>query len=223
VVAGKPLDKAYTEENLELLQKGVVNMQRHIENAKKYGVPVVVAVNSFKYDTDAEIEVVRQAALAVGAEGAYKCTHWAHGGQGAIDLAQAVMAAAKKPKQFKFLYPLEMSIKEKIETIAREIYRADGVDFTPEAEAKVELYTRLGFAGLPICMAKTHLSFTDKAEVKGAPDGFRITIRDMRASVGAGFLYPLVGTMRTMPGLPTRPVFFDVDLDLATGKVQGLF
>ena len=223
VVAGKPLDKAYTEENLELLQKGVINMQRHIENAKKYGVPVVVAVNSFKYDTDAEIELVRQAALAAGAEGAHKCTHWMYGGKGAIDLAQAVIEAANKPKQFKFLYPLEMGIKEKIETIAREIYRADGVDFTPEAEAKVELYTRLGFAGLPICMAKTHLSFTDKAEVKGAPDGFRITIRDMRASVGAGFIYPLVGMMRTMPGLPTRPVFFDVDLDLKTGKVKGLF
>ncbi len=223
VVAGKPLDKAYTEENLELLQKGVINMQRHIENAKKYGVPVVVAVNSFKYDTDAEIELVRQAALAAGAEGAYKCTHWAHGGKGAVELGKAVIAAAEKPKKFKFLYPLEMGIKEKIETIAREIYRAEGVDYTPEAEAKVELYTRLGFAGLPICMAKTHLSFTDKAEVKGAPDGFRITIRDMRASVGAGFIYPLVGSMRTMPGLPTRPSFFDVDLDMQTGKVKGLF
>jgi formyltetrahydrofolate synthetase len=223
VVAGRPLDKAYTEENLDLLKAGVANMQRHIENARKYGVPVVVAVNSFKYDTDAEIEVVRQAALAAGAEGAHKCTHWAHGGKGALELARAVIAAAEKPKQFKFLYPLEMGIKDKIETIAREIYRADGVDYTPEAEAKVELYTRLGFANLPICMAKTHLSFTDKAEVKGAPTGFRITIRDMRASVGSGFIYPLVGAMRTMPGLPTRPVFFDVDLDLETMKVKGLF
>jgi formyltetrahydrofolate synthetase len=223
VVAGKLLDKAYTEENLDLLKAGLPNMVRHIENAKKYGVPVVVAVNSFKYDTPAEVELVRQAAVEAGAEAACVCTHWMHGGKGAIELGQAVIAAANKPKKFQFLYPLEMSIKEKIETIAREIYRADGVDFTPEAEAKVELYTRLGFAGLPICMAKTHLSFTDKAEVKGAPNGFRITIRDMRASVGAGFIYPLVGTMRTMPGLPTRPVFFDVDLDLETGKVKGLF
>ena len=113
--------------------------------------------------------------------------------------------------------------KEKIEAIAREVYRADGVDYTPEAEAKIEQFTRLGFADLPLCMAKTHLSFTDKAEVKGAPRGFRITISDIRASVGAGFLYPLLGTMRTMPGLPTRPVFYDVDLDLKTGKVVGLF
>jgi len=223
VVAGKPLDKAYTEENLELLKAGMGNMVRHIENARKYGVPVVVAVNSFKYDTPAEVELVRKAAVEAGASDACVCTHWMHGGKGAIELGKAVIAAAEKPKKFQFLYPLEMGIKEKIETIAREIYRADGVDFTPEAEAKVELYTRLGFAGLPICMAKTHLSFSDKAEVKGAPTGFRVTIRDMRASVGAGFIYPLVGAMRTMPGLPTRPVFFDVDLDLKTGKVRGLF
>jgi len=223
VVPGKSLDKAYTDENLELLEKGMPNLIRHIENARKFGVPVVVAVNSFVTDTDAEINLVKRYALEAGAEGAYKCTHWAHGGQGLRDLAEAVVAAANKPKQFKFLYPLEMSIREKIETIAREIYRADGVDFSPEAEAKMELYTRLGFSQLPICMAKTHLSFTANGDLKGAPTGFRLPIRDMRASVGAGFIYPLVGTMRTMPGLPTRPVFFDVDLDLKTGKVKGLF
>jgi methylenetetrahydrofolate dehydrogenase (NADP+)/methenyltetrahydrofolate cyclohydrolase/formyltetrahydrofolate synthetase len=197
-------------------------MIRHVQNAKRYGVPVVVAVNSFKYDTEAEIKLVQKYALEAGAEGAFKCTNWMHGGKGAVELAEAVMAAAQKPKNFKFLYPLEASIKEKIETIAR-FYGADGVDYSPEAEAKVELYTRLGFDKLPINMAKTHLSFTDKPEVKGAPTGFRLPIRDIRASVGAGFLYPLVGSMRTMPGLPTRPVFFDVDLDLETGKVKGLF
>ena len=222
VVAGKPLDKAYTDENLALLAAGMPNMIRHIENAKGFGVPVVVAVNSFTTDTDAEIELVKKFALAAGAEGAYKCTHWADGGRGAVALGRAVMAAAKKPKQFKFLYPLEASLKEKIETIAR-YYGASGVDYAPEAEAKIELYTRLGFDQLPICMAKTHLSFTADAEVKGAPVGFRLPIRDLRASVGAGFIYPLVGSMRTMPGLPTRPVFFDVDLDLETGKVKGLF
>ena len=132
------------------------------------------------------------------------------------------MAAAKQPKDFKFLYSLDLPIKDKIEAIAR-FYGAEGVDYAPEAEAKVELYTRLGFDKLPINMAKTHLSFTDKPEVKGAPTGFRLPIRDIRASIGAGFLYPLVGAMRTMPGLPTRPVFFDVDLDLETGKVLGLF
>jgi formyltetrahydrofolate synthetase len=185
-------------------------------------VPVVVAVNSFATDTDAEIELVRKYALQAGAEGAYKCTHWMHGGKGALDLARAVMAAANKPKQFQFLYPLEASLREKIDTIAR-FYGASGAEFSPEAEAKLELYTRLGFDKLPICMAKTHLSFTADAAVKGAPTGFRLPIRDVRASVGAGFIYPLVGTMRTMPGLPTRPVFFDVDLDLKTHKVKGLF
>ncbi|MCZ7574790.1 MAG: formate--tetrahydrofolate ligase [Ardenticatenaceae bacterium] len=222
VVAGRPLDRAYTEENLPLLEAGMTNMVRHIQNVRRFGLPVVVAINSFRHDTEAEIKLVQKYAVEAGAEGAYKCTHWMHGGKGAIELAEAVIAATQKPKDFKFLYPLEASIKEKIETIAR-FYGADGVDYSPEAEAKVELYTRLGFATLPICMAKTHLSFTDRPEIKGAPTGFRLPIRDIRASVGAGFLYPLVGSMRTMPGLPTRPVFYDVDLNLETGKVVGLF
>ena len=223
VVAGRPLDKAYTEENLALLEKGAANLVKHIENAKLFGVPVVVAVNSFKYDTAAEIELVQKIALEAGAEGAFKCTHWMHGGKGAIELGEAVMAAAKKTNHFEFLYPLDMPIKQKIETIATRIYGADGVDYTPEAEAKVELYTRLGFDNLPICMAKTHLSLTHDPNIKGRPTGWRLPIRDIRASVGAGFLYPLCGTMRTMPGLPTRPVFYDVDLNLETGKVVGLF
>jgi formyltetrahydrofolate synthetase len=223
VVAGRPLDKAYTEENLALLEKGAGNLIRHIENAKLFGIPVVVAVNSFKYDTDAEVRLVQKIAEQAGAEGAFKCTHWMNGGKGAIELAEAVMAAAKKANHFEFLYPLDWPIKKKIEAIATKIYRADGVDYSPEAEAKIELYTRLGFDKLPINMAKTHLSFTADANIKGAPTGFRIPIRDIRASVGAGFLYPLVGAMRTMPGLPSRPVFYDVDLDLQTGKVVGLF
>jgi len=223
VVAGKPLAHEYTEENLDLLQKGLPNMIQHIENARKFGVNVVVAVNSFATDTPAELEMIRKAALEAGAMDAVVCTHWMDGGKGALALAEAVVRAAEQPSNFRFLYPLEWPIKDKIETIAREIYRADGVDYTPEAEAKIEQFTRLGFANLPICMAKTHLSFTDKAEIKGAPRGFRITVSDIRASVGAGFLYPLLGTMRTMPGLPTRPVFYDVDLDLETGKVVGLF
>ena len=140
-----------------------------------------------------------------------------------IPLAQAVIQACEKPSNFQFLYPLDQPIKTKIETICREIYRADGVDYSPEAEAKIEKFTKLGFADLHLCMAKTHLSFSTEASVKGAPRGFRVLIRDIRASVGAGFLYPLLGQMRTMPGLPTRPVFYDVDLDLETGKVVGLF
>jgi methylenetetrahydrofolate dehydrogenase (NADP+)/methenyltetrahydrofolate cyclohydrolase/formyltetrahydrofolate synthetase len=223
VVAGKPLAPEYTDENLDLLRKGLPNMVQHIENALKYGVNVVVAVNSFANDTPAEVELVRKAALEAGAMDAVVSRHWMEGGKGAIDLAKAVVKACEKPSTFKFLYPLNIPVKEKIETIAREIYRADGVDYTPEAEAKIELFTKLGFGDLPLCMAKTHLSFTDNAAVKGAPRGFRVTIRDIRASAGAGFLYPLLGEMRTMPGLPTRPVFYDVDLDLETGKVLGLF
>jgi len=223
VVAGKPLAPEYTDENLDLLRAGLGNLQHHVRNAKKYGVNVVVAVNSFASDTPAEVELVRQAALEAGAEDAVVARHWMEGGAGATALAEAVVKAAEKPSSFKQLYPLELSIKEKIETICKEIYGADGVEYSPEAEAKVELYTKLGFADLPLCMAKTHLSLSHVANLKGVPKGFIVPIRDIRASVGAGFLYPLLGTMRTMPGLPTRPVFYDVDVDLKSGKVVGLF
>jgi len=223
VVAGKPLDAAYTEENLDLLRAGLGNLKHHIKNALGYGVTVVVAVNSFKTDTPAEVELVRQAAVEAGAEDAVVCTHWMEGGKGATALAEAVVKATEKPSNFKFLYPLDWSIKQKIETICKQIYGADGVDYLPEAEAKIELYTRLGFDTLPLCMAKTHLSLSHDPALKGVPKGFRVPIRDIRASVGAGFLYPLLGEMRTMPGLPTRPVFYDVDLDLETGRVMGLF
>ncbi len=223
VVAGKPLDSAYTDENLELLSKGLPNLQHHIKNALGFGVPVVVAVNSFATDTKAEVELVRKAAQDAGAEDAVVCTHWMEGGKGALKLAEAVVKAAEKPSNFKFLYPLELSIKEKIEIICKEIYGADGVDYSPEAEAKIDLYTRLGFDKLPLNMAKTHLSLSHDPKLKGVPKGYRIPIRDIRASVGAGFLYPLLGEMRTMPGLPTRPVFYDVDLDLKTNRVVGLF
>ncbi len=223
VVAGKPLAPEYTDENLDLLRKGTPNMARHIKNALKYGVNVVVAVNSFANDTPAEVELVRKAAIEAGAMDAVVSTHWMDGGAGAVKLAEAVVKAAEKPSNFKFLYPLELTIKEKLETICREIYGADGIEIMPAAQAKIELYTRLGFDKLPLCMAKTHLSFTHDASIKGAPTGFIVPVRDIRASVGAGFLYPLLGEMRTMPGLPTRPVFYDVDLDLDTGKVLGLF
>jgi formyltetrahydrofolate synthetase len=223
VVAGKPLASEYTEENLDLLRAGLPNLQHHIKNARSFGIPVVVAVNSFKDDTQAEVDLVRQAALEAGAEDSVVARHWMEGGAGAIALAEAVVRAAEKPSDFDFLYPLNISIKEKIEIICKEIYGADGVDYTPEAEAKIELYTRLGFDNLPLCMAKTHLSLSHDQNLKGVPKGYRVPIRDIRASVGAGFLYPLLGTMRTMPGLPTRPVFYDVDLDLETGRVLGLF
>ena len=223
VVAGKPLAPEYTEENLELLKAGLGNMQVHIKNALRFGVPVVVAVNSFATDTQAEVELVRQGALDAGAEDAVVARHWMEGGDGAKALGEAVIAAAEKPSNFKFLYDLDLSIKEKIEIICKEIYGADGVDYTPEAETKIALYNKLGFDKLPLCMAKTHLSLSHDAALKGVPKGFRVPIRDIRASVGAGFLYPLLGTMRTMPGLPARPVFYDVDLDLETNRVLGLF
>ncbi len=224
VKAGAPLDKAYTDENLDLLRAGLPNMLHHIKIAKKYGVPVVVAINSFFTDTQAELELVQKAAVEEGgAESAVIAAHWEWGGEGAVDLAKAVIEAAEKPASFEFLYPLEgTSIKEKIEAIAREIYGADGVDYSPLAEERIAEYTRLGFDKVPICMAKTHLSISHDASLKGVPKGFRVPVNDIRASVGAGFLYPLLGTMSTMPGLPTMPGFYNVDIDLETGQVLGL-
>lgn len=223
VVAGKPLDAAYTSENLDLLAAGMENMLHHIKIARKFGVPVVVAINRFITDTPAELELIRKTAIEQGgAEDAVVSEHWEFGGEGAVDLSKAVIKAAEKPSKFDFLYPLEMSIKEKIEIIAREIYGADGVDYMPEAEERIADYTRLGFDKLPICMAKTHLSLSHDATLKGVPKGYRIPIRDVRASVGAGFLYPLLGTMSTMPGLPTRPIFMEIDIEPETGRIIGL-
>ncbi|MBN1657165.1 MAG: formate--tetrahydrofolate ligase [Anaerolineae bacterium] len=223
VVAGQPLAKAYVEENLELLEKGLPNLLQHIENVLKFGVPVVVAINRFKDDTDAEVALIRKRAQETGAEDAVVSTVWMNGGAGGADLAEAVMKACEKPSNFRFLYPDDYTIKQKIETVAKEIYRAGRVTYTPETEAKIELFTKMGFSHLPLCMAKTHLSFTHDPAIKGAPQDWTLPITDIRASVGAGFLYPLCGTMRTMPGLPTRPAFTDVDIDFETGQVVGLF
>ncbi len=223
VVAGRPLDKEYIEENLELLESGLNNLMHHIKIARKYGIPVVVAVNRFYTDTQKELDLVCKAAVEKGgAEAAVISEHWEFGGQGAVDLAKAVMEAAEKPHNFQFLYPLEMSIKEKIEVISKEIYGADGVDYSPEAEERIAAYEKLGFGNNPICMAKTHLSISHDPNLKGVPTGFRIPVSDIKASLGAGFLYPLLGEMRTMPGLPTRPAFFDIDLNPETGEVYGL-
>ena len=223
VTPGRPLDKAYTEEDLGLLEKGLPNLLQHIENIRKFGVPVVVAVNRFTSDTEQEVKLVRRAAQKAGAEGAFISNVWEDGGPGGVELAEAVVAACEKPNNFKLLYPDDMPIKQKIETIAQEIYRADGVDYSAAAEQKIAMYTKMGFGNLPICMAKTHLSFSHDPLLKNAPRGFRVPVRDVRASVGAGFLYPLLGDMRTMPGLPARPAFVDVDLDLETKKIKGLF
>jgi len=223
VVAGKPLDPGLTQENLEAVSQGVVNLEKQIENMRLFGVPVVVAINRFTTDTEREIALVKERALAAGAEGAYLSEVWAKGGPGGAELAEAVAAACeKKGNGFRFLYPLEASIKEKIETIATKIYGADGVDYQPLADRKIKEYTELGFDKLPICMAKTHLSLSHEPAWKGRPRGFRVPIRDIRASVGAGFLYPLLGEMRTMPGLPSVPAGNAVDID-ETGRTLGLF
>jgi formyltetrahydrofolate synthetase len=222
VVAGRPLGPAYQEENLELLEKGLDNLKANIGIAKRFGIPVVVAVNRFSSDTDAEVEMIRQAALDFGAEDAVESNVWAKGGEGGAALAEAVVKACEKPSDFKFLYPLDIPIKEKIETIATKVYGADGVDYSAAAERKINLYTKFGYDKLPINMAKTHLSLSHDPARKGVPKNYTLPIPDIRASVGAGFLYPRCGEMRTMPGLPSRPVFMDVDID-EEGKTVGLF
>lgn len=222
VVAGKALDAGLTSENVADVEHGAANMVRHLENMRKFGVNPVVAINAFATDTQPEIDAIREIALAAGATGVAVARHWAEGGAGATELAEMVVDACNQPNDFKFLYPVDWPIKKKIETIATEIYRADGVDYTPEADKQIETFEKNGFGGLPICMAKTHLSFTAEPSVKGAPVGFRLPVREVRASVGAGFIYPLCGEMRTMPGLPKTPAAEAVDLN-DEGKVVGLF
>mmetsp|Transcript_1976 Transcript_1976/g.2678 ORF Transcript_1976/g.2678 Transcript_1976/m.2678 type:complete len:656 (+) Transcript_1976:45-2012(+) len=225
VSAGKPLATEYIEENTDLVEKGSANLVKHIENARKFGVNVVVAINKFKTDTDAEIEVVKQKSLAAGAYDAVMSNHWALGGEGAANLARAVEKACEENDEsnFKFLYDVNISIREKIESISKEIYGADGVDFSEVAEQQITQYESTGFGKLPICIAKTQYSFSCDASAKGVPTGFRITVREIRSCAGAGFLYPICGDIMTIPGLPTRPGFYDVDIDTETGEVQGLF
>jgi len=223
VTAGTPLDPVYNQENIELLREGLKNLQHHISITKKFGIPVVVAINRFFTDTQDELELVRKVAIEVGgAFDAIISNHWEMGGKGAIELAEAVVRASQEPSNFNFLYPLEWPIKKKIEAIASEVYGADGVDYSTQAESRIQEYTRLGLTELPICMAKTHLSLSHDPNLKGVPKGFRIPIRDIRASVGAGFLFPILGEISTMPGLPTRPAFMDIDIDLETGQILGL-
>jgi len=219
---GRPLPPELVSENLPALEKGCDNLMKHVENARLFGVPVVVAVNRFTQDTDREIELIQKMAVQAGAEGAYLSEVWARGGEGGTELAKAVIAACEKAVDFKLLYPDDLPIKEKISTIATKVYGADGVDFDTVAERKIETFTKWGLDKLPICMAKTHLSLSHDSNIKGRPRGFRVPVRDIRPSAGAGFLYPLLGTFSTMPGLPSRPAAVDVDID-AAGKVVGLF
>ena len=222
VVAGKPLDVKLLREDLEALEEGCSNLEKHIENIKLFGVPVVVAINKFTTDTKKEIDLIRKKAIRAGAEDAVLSEVWAKGSKGGTGLAKAVVKASKKKSNFKFLYPQDWPIKKKIETIATKIYGAASVKYSDVAEKNIALYTKLGYNKLPICMAKTHLSISHDPKLKGRPKGFTLPIRDVRASVGAGFLYPLCGTMRTMPGLPTRPAGEKVDID-KDGETVGLF
>ncbi len=222
VTPGKALDPGLTSENIADVEAGAANMVRHLENMRKFGVNPVVAINVFATDTQAEIDAIREIAEGAGAVGVAVARHWSDGGAGAVELAEMVVEACDQPNDFQFLYPVEWPIKQKIERIATEIYRADGVEYTPEAEKQIETFEKNGFGALPICMAKTHLSFTADPNIKGAPTGFTIPVREVRASVGAGFIYPLCGEMRTMPGLPKNPAAEQVDLD-EDGKVVGLF
>lgn len=222
VVAGKPLPEELTRENLPALAKGCANLAHHIQVASYFGVPVVVSINRFTPDTDAEVALVREKAMEAGALGAYPITVWADGGEGAVELAEAVVAACEKPADFQLLYPDNISIKEKIEILATRVYNADGVVYEPLAERKIKQFEDLGLGHLPICMAKTHLSISHDPSMKGRPGNYIFPIRDIRASVGAGFLYPLAGAMRTMPGLGSKPAAHNVDID-EYGRTIGLF
>ena len=201
-----------------MLRAGIENLEAHVTNAKKFGIPVVVAVNRFATDDPDEIDYVKTAALDAGAFAAVEADPWANGGPGCVELAEAVVAACEQPSQFKFLYEL----KRPIETIATELYGASGIELTPQARSQIDGYEANGFGYLPICMAKTHLSMSHDPKIKGAPRDYIMPVREVRASVGAGFIYPITGTMRTMPGLGTRPAYMNVDIN-QDGEVVGLF
>ncbi|KAI1105336.1 formate-tetrahydrofolate ligase [Jackrogersella minutella] len=213
-----------SSDSVEILRKGCVNLKKQIENAKSYGCPVVVAINKFAADTPAEIDVVQEVAVAAGAEGAIIANHWAEGGKGAVDLAKAVIAASEKPKDFKLLYDVtEGTIEQRMEAICKKMYGAAAVEFSELAQKKIDTYAKQGFGNLPICIAKTQYSLSHDPELKGAPTGFTVPIRDVRMAAGAGYLYALAADIQTIPGLPTAPGYLNVDVDTETGEIDGLF
>ncbi|MFL5723607.1 MAG: formate--tetrahydrofolate ligase [Chloroflexota bacterium] len=223
IVAGKPLDLALLEENVEAVRAGAANLAAHIGIVRKFGIPAVVAINSFPTDTPAEVEAIREVALAAGATDAVLATHFTDGGRGATALAEAVWAAANDGSaRFELLYPDEMPLADKIATIATSIYGADGVEFLPSARKSLAQFEALGYGHLPVCMAKTQYSISHDAALKGRPTGFTVPIREVRLSAGAGFITPLCGEMRTMPGLPSRPGGEKIDID-SDGNIVGLF
>ncbi|MDP3487727.1 MAG: formate--tetrahydrofolate ligase, partial [Bacillota bacterium] len=214
--------KNLSAENLEALDKGFANLERHIESMRKFGVPAVVAINKFPTDTVAELDLIEEHCRKVGVRVALSEV-WAKGGEGGIALAEAVLKTIEEePANFAPLYSVDLPIKEKINIIAREIYGADGVDFTKDADASIRQYNKLGFDKMPICMAKTQYSLSDDPSLLGRPTGFRITVREVRVSAGAGFLVAITGDVMTMPGLPKEPSAEKIDVD-ETGKISGLF
>jgi formate--tetrahydrofolate ligase len=222
IVAGKPLDPALLEENVEAVRRGAANLAKQIENVTMFGVTAVVAINSFPTDTPAEVEAIREVSLAAGARDAVVATHFSDGGAGAAALAEAVWAAAEEPGEFRLLYPDDMALALKIDAIATRVYGADGVEFLPAAAKSLKQFEDLGYGHLPICMAKTQYSLSHDAALKGRPTGFTVPIREIRLSAGAGFITPICGEMRTMPGLPSRPGGEKIDID-PEGNVVGLF
>jgi len=223
VVAGLALPEAYTKEDLGLLEKGLPNMVHHINTIKKSGINPVVCVNGFHTDTPAEVAMVRKAAEAAGARCAAS-THWANGGDGALELADAVVEACKDEQEFKFLYPLEMKLRDRVDLIAKTVYGADGVSWTPDAEAKAKmLEDDPQYADYATMMVKTHLSLTHDPAVKGVPKGWTLPVRDILIYSGAKFLCPMAGTISLMPGTSSDPALRKVDVDVETGKVSGLF
>jgi formate--tetrahydrofolate ligase len=223
IVAGKPLDPVLSEENVEAVRRGAQNLAKQIENVSVYNVPVVVAINAFPTDTPGEVAAIQEVSLAAGARDAVVTTHWADGGRGAEALAHAVWAAAEEgAPDFQLLYPDDAPLRDKIEAIATRIYGAAGVEYQPAAAKALKQYEEMGFGHLPICMAKTQYSLSHDANLKGRPTGFTLPIREVRLSAGAGFITPLCGEMRTMPGLPSRPGGENIDID-AEGNIVGLF
>ncbi|QLG71020.1 hypothetical protein HG535_0B00580 [Zygotorulaspora mrakii] len=224
VKAGAPLPAAYLNEDVELLRKGCANLAKHIANAKQYNLPVIVAINKMSSDSDLEHQVIKEESLKAGAEDAIVSNHWEEGGAGAIDLAQGIIKVTQEDtnKDFKFLYDVEGSVEDKITKIAQNMYGAKDVHFLPEAQKKIELYTKQGFSDLPICVAKTQYSLSHDANLKGVPTGFTFPIRDVRASIGAGYLYALAAEIQTIPGLPTHCGFMNVEVD-EDGEIEGMF
>ena len=223
IVAGKPLDPVLAEEDVDAVRRGAQNLAAQIETIRTYNVPAVVAINAFPTDTPGEVAAIQEVARAAGARDAVVTTHWADGGRGAEALAHAVWAAAEEgAPDFRFLYPDDAPLRDKIEAIATRIYGADGVEYQPAAAKSLKLYEELGFGHLPVCMAKTQYSLSHDANLKGRPKGFTLPIREVRLSAGAGFITPLCGEMRTMPGLPSKPGGENIDVD-ADGNIVGLF